>query len=189
MISSYAATRFDAITIVTVVSSLTSPVYYHWFVDGAWVGVTRDDPSYALRVPPGEQRRVECVDTNDADADPATLAPADQAPATRLLWWIRSLATDLDHYRVEQQAAGGDWELLATVAHDARAWSYEHRTERLADLTAYAWRVVPVDRAGNQGTPVATEAETIVRTPDAPIFAVAFDPDTDTVTFTEDFSS
>jgi hypothetical protein len=185
MISSYAATRFDAITIVTVVSSLTSPVYFHWFVDGEWVGVTRDDPSYALRVAPGEQLRVECVDTNDADADPDSLAPADQAPATRLLWWVRSLATDLDHYRVEQQAAGGDWELLATVAHDGRTWSYEHRTGRLTDLTAYAWRVVPVDRAGNHGTPVATEAETIVRTPDAPEFTISFDAETGRVTYAE----
>jgi hypothetical protein len=189
MILSYTARRFADLATVTVASSLSAPVYYHWFVDGEWVARTVDDPSYTLRMLPGEQLRLVCVDTNDADADPAALAPTDQAPATRRLWWVRSLATDVAYYRVEQQADGGDWELIATVTHDSRTWSYEVRTDRLDDLTAYVWRVVPVDTAGNEGTPIATEAEAVVRTPDAPIFAVAFDPDTDTVTFTEDFSS
>jgi len=120
---------------------------------------------------------------NDADADPAALAPTGQAPATRLLWWIRSLSADVEHYRVEQQADGGDWDLVATVAHDARAWSYEHRTGRLDDLTEYEWRVVPVDLAGNDGEPVATEVQVVVRVPDAPLFDIAFDEETGRVEY------
>ena len=123
MILSYAAARFGALATVTVASSLSAPVYYHWFSDGEHVATTVDQPSYTLRVLPGEQLRLVCVDTNDADADPADLAPGDQAPATRRLFWIRSLAADVEYYRVEQQAAGGDWELLATIPHDAQAWS------------------------------------------------------------------
>jgi hypothetical protein len=183
MITSTTAARFNGLTTVTVTSSLSAPVYYHWFVGGQHAATTRDVPEYTFRIPPGEQARIDCVDTNDADADPADLAPADQAPATRTLFWVRSLSADTDYYRVEQQTDGGDWELLGTVPHGA--WSYEYRTGRLDDLTDYAWRVVPVDRAGNHGTPVATETEYVVRTPDAPSFTVAWSDVTGRVTYSE----
>jgi len=185
MILTYTSFAFDTLTTVTVTTSLSSPVYYHWYRDGAHVGTTIDDPSYTFCVLPGEQAHIECVDTNDADYDPVAGAPSDEAPATRTLFWCRSLGTDVDHYRVEQQADGGDWTLLATIPHDDTQWSYQYQTPRLTDLTAYAWRVVPVDQSGNQGTALALDAEDVVRTPDAPAFAATWDDGTQLVTFSE----
>lgn len=183
-ITAYTATAFDGLITVTVTSSLSSPVYYHWYRDGAYVATTVDDASYTFRVLPGEQAHIECVDTNDADYDPVANAPTGEAPATRTLFWCRSLDTDCDHYRVEEQKDGGDWTLLATVPHADDQWSYEYHTARLDDLTAYAWRIVPVDAAGNQGTALAMDAEDVVRTPDAPDYTIDWDSGTQLVTFT-----
>jgi hypothetical protein len=55
----------------------------------------------------------------------------------------------------------------------AGQWSYSWATGRLTDLTQYAWRIVPVDGDGNDGTPLALPLETIVRVPDAPSFGVS----------------
>ncbi len=183
MILSYTTQRIGEIVTVTVASDLAGAVVYHWYRDGAYLGASTV-PEWTFYVGVGEQARIAVVDTTDEDFDPEANNP-EPYPATRRLWWIRSLSADTDHYRVEQQADGGDWELLATVAHDGARWSYEHRTGRLDDLADYAWRVVPVDRAGNQGAPLATEAEFVVRTPDAPSITLAWDSDTGRVTIDE----
>jgi len=180
-ITATTAVRIGNAVLVAVTSSLSGTVYYHWYVDGVWAGRTTT-PQHTLYVGDDAQARIEVVDTTDADFDYLAGNPTPY-PAARRLWWIRSLAADVDHYRIEQQIDGGDWSELAIVARRGEDWTYEYTTDRLTDLAEYAWRVVPVDEAGNDGTAITLAAEKIVRVPDAPEFTIAFDPDTDTVEF------
>jgi len=185
-ITSYSQRRYSNVTTVTVVSDLTPPsggaVYYHWYIDGAYVAMTRSSSrSFALEA--GDQVKIVAQDTTDPDYDAVANAPAGY-PARRSLWWLRSLDDDVEHYRVEQRREDdNDWSVVAIVRHDNRVWSYSLLTGRLDDLIGYAWRVVPVDLAGNDGTPWELATEMIVRTPDAPDFAVTFDDQTTCVTF------
>ena len=98
---------------------------------------------------------------------------------------MRSIDASAAQYRVEQQQDGGDWEQIALVFAETRRWDYTTMTDRLDDLSDYAWRVVPVDAAGNDGTAITLTAETIVRTPDAPRVSVTFDPGTTKITISE----
>ncbi len=180
-ITSYNAVRIGQITTVTVTSDLEGTIYYHWFVDGVHVGATTS-PQYTLLVEAGGQVRIEAIDTNDAAYDWVANAPAGW-PARKLLWWIRSLDSDVASYRVEQNRDAAGWTELVTIDHDEDQWSYQHLTDRLDDLIAYQWRVLPIDAAGNAGTPLSLGSETVVRTPDAPAFTITFDQGTTTVTF------
>lgn len=175
--------RVGNVTTVTVVSDLGGSIYYHWYRDGCFVRCTQV-PHHDFAIEAGDQARIECIDSNDANFDPIANAP-DAYPARRTISWLRSLATDIDHYRVEQNRASGGWTLIRRVPHDPGVWQYRVLTPRLDDLTDYQWRIVPVDAAGNEGTAETVDAETIVRTPDAPDFTISFDPDTTRVTFAE----
>jgi len=179
----YSQRREGNVTTVTVTTSLGGTVYYHWFLDGVWVGQTTTNyRSFGLAA--DEQARIECVPSHDAYFDWAAHSPA--TPAARvLLWWIRSSDTGVKQYKVEQQKDAGDWTTIATVAHQDDQWDYRLTTPRLDDLGSYAWRITPVDAAGNEGSATALDARTIVRTPDAPNFAIAFDDGTTKVTFSE----
>ena len=97
----------------------------------------------------------------------------------------RSLAAGVAAYAIQQQENGGDWATIATVAQTPDDWDFAIETDRLDDLSSYAWQVVPIDAAGNQGTPLAIAAEQIVRVPDAPNFAVEFNPTNQTIAFAE----
>lgn len=183
-ITSTTAVRVENVTTITVVSDLagSGTVYYHWYQDGAWLGRTTS-PTRSIYLDAEAQARIEVIDTVDPDFDGAAAAPAGY-PAVRTLWWTASLATDIDHYRVEQQeGAGGDWESIGVVHHVAGQWTYRQLSPRLTDLTEYTWRIVPVDRAGNDGTPTTIGPELVVRTPDAPDFDATFDPETLCVSF------
>jgi len=181
-ITAYNVTRFDVMLQATVTSSLTGTVYFHWYLDGLYQGVTTS-PTRGF-VLDDEQTRVEVVDTNDVNHDPYA-APPDAYPARRTVWWVRSLDADCDHYRVEQKEGAGAWESIGTVEHDPAKWSHDLVTDRLTDLTDYEWRVIPVSAVGNDGGPIELAVERIVRTPDAPGFTIAYDADTDKVTLTE----
>lgn len=186
-ITSLTAQRSDGATTVTAVSNLSpgagESIRFHWYVDGVYVGVTFSGTrTFALEA--GDQARVEVVDTLDPEFDPIGGAP-EAWPARRKLWWIRSTAADVDHYRVEQQADGGDWSLIGIVPDRPAAWSYDFLTPRLDDLTTYAWRIVPVDAAGNEGTPLDLGSEDVVRTPDAPAFTATYNAGPATVTIDE----
>lgn len=182
-ITSLTAARAGDVTTATAVSDLSGTVYFHWYLDGAWVGRTTTGVR-TFHLPPGEQVRLEVLDTTSDSFDAVANAPAGW-PARRTLWWTRPPTEDLARFVVEQQADGGDWAVIGTVWVVAGAWSYSLLTPRLADLADYAWRVTPYDLAGNAGTPIALPAERVVRTPDAPGFAVELDPDTQRVTFSE----
>jgi len=183
MTVSYTVTTVGDTTTVTVASTLTPPVYYFWYLDGQYLGMT-EEATRAFNLLAGEQARIDVLDSTDEDFDPYANAPA-AYPSRKTIFWIRSPATDVDYYRVEQQADGGEWETVETIPADPDAWSYSSLTERLDDLTTYAWRIIPVDVVGNDGTPLAFAAELIVRIPDAPAFAVTIDPDTSKITFAE----
>jgi len=180
-ITAYETIRATSITTVIVTSDLAGTVYFHWYVDGVYCGVTQSNRRDFF-VDEGDQVRVECVDTTDAGFDAIAGAPAGW-PARRLVWWVRSLEADVDQYRVEQSQDGGAWSTVGIVHHRDTEWEYSILTGRLDDLSDYQFRVVPVDRAGNDGAPVLLESERIVRSPDAPDFAIAYDAGTDKVTF------
>lgn len=171
-------------TTVTVTSDLAGSVWYFWYRDGAYIARTAS-PVYTFGVEPGEQLRVEVIDTNDPDMDPIKAAPAGY-PARRTLYWVRTTATDVDFYRVEQKEGAGDWTSIGRVYHSEARWVYSLLTGVLTDLASYQFRVVPVDRAGNDGTPVTLDAETVVRSPDAPDFTASYDGGTQRITFAED---
>ncbi len=181
MITSYQTTRLGNVTTVTVTSDLSGTVYYHWYIDGAYVAST-SVPMRAFHLADGDQVRIEVIDTNDPAFDPIAGAPTGW-PARRTIWWVRSVDADVEQYRVEQKKDAGDWSAVATVFAVDGQWSYRLLSDRLCDLADYTWRVVPVDAAGNDGTPIEIGPETIVRTPDAPNFAISFDENTTKVTF------
>ena len=183
MITAIDTTRIGTITSVTVTSSLSGTVYYHWYLDGSFI-VTTTANTYTFNLKEGEQVILSVIDTTDADFDPIANAP-DGWPSTRTLTWIRSLSDDVAKYRVEQSTDEESWTTLAEVLHVADAWEYAHVTDPLTDLETYYWRVVPVDEAGNDGTALTLGPERIVRTPNAPEFTVSFDSETDKITWAE----
>ncbi len=190
MITAYSQTRIGNATVVTVTSDRGEPVlYYHWYVDGVWVGSTTA-PERAFYLDSGDEATILCLDTADPAFDGAAAGAmgGGAAPgwsARRSIWWVRSAATDVAYYRVDQSKAGGAWAEIGRIPADETRWDYSLLTSRLDDLTEYAWRVVPVDMAGNDGTALALDAETVVRTPDSPDYAIAFSAETTRVTWSE----
>jgi hypothetical protein len=180
-ITSYQQQRFGTLTIVTVTSDLSGTIYYHWYIDGAFIASTQS-PMRSFTLETGDQIRIEVKDTNDADYDPIANAP-DGYPARRTIWWIRSTDDDVVSYRVEQKKGAGDWTSIGIVQRNGEAWTYSLLSPRLDDLNAYQWRVIPVDVAGNDGTARTVDAEDVVRTSDAPDFTISFDSGTAKVTF------
>lgn len=178
----YEQFQLGQLTTIRVTTPLVGNVYYYWFVDGAFVGMTAS-PEYVMILPEGDQARVECIASNDASFDYLLNRPA--TPATRsVVWWIASASSDVAAYRIEQAKDGGAWAEIGRINHDAARWDYRFVSPRLDDLASYAWRVVPIDRVGNDGEVVSRAVRTIVRTPDGPDFAIAFDDYTTRVTFT-----
>ncbi len=177
----FAQRRDGNVSTVTVTTNLAGTVYYHWYVDGVWVAVTNSN-HFSFVAAAGEQSRIEVEVSNDPGFDQVANAP--DTPAARVtLYWIRSTDTDVREYKVEQQLDGGDWATIATVPFQAGSWDYRITSPRLDDLGSYAWRVTPVDAAGNDGSATSLGARTIVRTPDAPEFTATFDEGTTKVTF------
>lgn len=182
-ITSISQVRVGSVTIVTAISGLSGTVYFHWYLDGVHVSSTQSN-RHSIYMDNGDSGRVDVLDTTDPDFDPIANAPAGW-PARRTLQWHRSAATDMDHYRVEQDIDGGGFAAIGTVHHDPLQWVYTFLTPRLVDLAVYTWRIVPVDTSGNDGAATTIRTEKIVRTPDAPDFTVAWDEGTTKVTWTE----
>ena len=182
MITSYTTTRLDDVTLVAVTSDLVGEVFFHWYLDGMYMGAT-SVASRTFQIPPGSQAEIEVKDTLDADFDPLSFAPA-AAPARKTLWWVRSTDANVAKYRIEQQKDGGDWTVLADIPAGPSQWEYWYTTARLDDLAEYSWRIAPYDAAGNPGTALSFTQEKIVRQPDAPAFSVALNAGPQTVTFT-----
>lgn len=172
--------RLGNFTTVTVSSDLGGTVYFHWYLDGSWLGGgTETERTIAMQT--GDEGRLEVQDTTDEDYDPITNAPAGY-PARRTIWWVRSADSDVERYLVEQQKDGGAWSTIGTVPHVDGQWSYQFLSPRLTDLSSYAWRVTPYDAALNAGTAVTLDTVKVVRTPDAPAFTATFNAGPTTVT-------
>lgn len=183
MITGITLKRFGNVTIATATSTLGAGAFYFWYLSGSYAGRTRT-PSQQFYLEAGDQERLAVLDSLDPNFDPILNAPADY-PARRTITWQRSFSTDIEHYRVEQQTDGGDWSVLTRISDTGAAWEYSWTTARLTDLTEYVWRVIPVDQAGNDGTPISTTSTKLVRRPDAPNFTATFNAGGSTVTFTE----
>lgn len=177
--------RMSNITAVIVTSDLVpgagQSINYYWYLDGVFIERTVNNRN-AFMVSAGDQARIDIVDSLDADMDIIANAPT-AYPARRSIVWVRSTDATVVRYRIEQQKAGGAWQTIGTVAPLSQQWSLSVLSPRLDDLTSYAWRLVPVDADGNDGTILALSAEQIIRRPDAPDFALAFDAGTTRVTF------
>lgn len=178
----YQMVRIGDVVQVAVTTTAANVAWYCWYVDGAFVAKTRE-PAMSFQLPAGDQARLDVIPTADENFDPIAGAP-DGYPSRRTLWWVRSVAIDAAAYRIEQREGTGDWSTIAVVTHDAAKWDYAFVTDRLNDLTAYTWRIIAIDAAGNEAAPLVIGPETLVRTPDAPGFAIVFDADTRTVEFT-----
>lgn len=181
------AIRTNSATVLVAQSDLAPPVYFHWFVDG--LHSPENGPRFAKQLDAGDAARVQVMDTTDPNFDWAAAAPQGW-PARRTLWWVKKEVDELDvgtgplvEFKIEQNRAGAGWVTIAIV-RATDAWAYSVMTPRLDDLVVYDWRVTPVDRAGNEGTPLDFAADRVVRTPDAPNFTAAFSSGTQKVTFT-----
>jgi hypothetical protein len=183
MITAYSQTRNQNMSVVSVTSDLAGIIYYFWYLAGAFVAATQRN-AYTFLLQPGEQARVDVIDTNDPDFDPIAHAQAGY-PARRSIHWVKSQDADASSYRVEQRKDAGAWSTIGIIYASPEKWSHVLLSPILEDLAVYEWRITPVDQAGNDGTAIALSAETIVRTPDAPNFAVAFSQTTGRVTFSE----
>ena len=181
-ITSTTMQRVGRVTNVTVVSDLGSIVYYHWYVNGSYVGQTLV-PYRTFVLDDDEQADIDTNDTNDADYDAVANAP-EGYPSRRTIFWTASPDADVAYYLVEQKKDAEDWATIATVANDG-SWSFTLTTLRLTDLADYQWRVTPYDAAGNAGDAITIGPETVVRVPDGPVYELAFDDDTQLVTYSE----
>lgn len=171
------------VTTVTVTTNLPGRIFYHWYLDGTWVGMTATNQR-AFVMLPGEQATIDCIPTQDAGFDYLANSP-DVFTRRVVLWWIRSADTDVVSYLVEQQKDAGSWVEIGSLDYEADRWEYRITTPQLDDQGAYAWRVSSVDAAGNVGTPVTLDSRIIVRTPDAPDFTATFNEGTTRVAFAE----
>jgi hypothetical protein len=111
--------------------------------------------------------------------DVAGGTPADAHPPYLDLYWLP--VSDAVKYRIEEDTGSSTWVARKTIAADPSRSFYVHRTGTLADETTHAWRVVPIDAAGNDGTP-ATFSALMVRNPDVPDQEFAYDAGTGVVT-------
>lgn len=184
--TSITQSRSGNVTIATATTSLTGTVYFFWYLDGLYVGSTTStdsgQASHTFALSPTEQARIDVLTSNSPDFDPVANAPA-AWPARRMLVFTRSFDANVVRYRIEQQKAAGAWSQIGMVQHDPRRWIYQFLTPRLDDLTQYAWRITPLDAAGQAGTLISLPAELIVRTPDAPTFTLTFNSGTARITF------
>lgn len=180
-IISESVTRIGEISLLEMTSDLSGTIYYHWYREGAWVGMTTE-PRKHFRLEPGDEERIICQDTNDAAYDPVANAPAGY-PARRSVFWTQSSVGNVRTFKVQEKKAAGSWTDRATIR--GHAWAYDWLSARLDDLTDYAHRVLGVDAAGNDGPPVAMDAARVVRRPDSLAFDIAYSAGTNRVTFSE----
>lgn len=125
---------------------------------------------YELSVTGGEVPVIEVLD--DASANPQS-----SFPNGLTLGW----RTDPESatYRVDRWT-GADWLEVDTLAASDGGWQ-SYSTGVLADGATHLWRVVPIDSAGNSGTPLEFSA-LMVRHPDPPDVDYAYESVGRTVT-------
>lgn len=160
-----------------------SSVYYYWFRDGVFVGITTT-PRRTFQVRSGQQAAIEAVIRNSPDVDPSTIGAV--LPSGKvILEWVRSDGSDEVAYRIQQKQDAGSYTTIARVPMDG-SWSYRYETGKLDDLSEYTWKIIGIDAAGNvQSSGVTVGPITIVRRPDAPDCDFSYDSGTARVTIGE----
>ncbi len=162
-------------------SDLTPPVYFHWYLDGVWQGMTQTGEKDFL-LAAGEQFNLVILDTVDPDFDYLANAPAGY-PARRTIEFLESADEDTAYYLVQlatgaSTPASNDWFTSENgkLMHRPGQWIYRHTTAPLDDLTWYWFSIVPYDAAGNAGSRKTIGREYVAHTPNAQDLAATFDP-------------
>lgn len=168
---------------VLVTTNLSGVVYYHWYLDGVWVATTRR-PQREFVVPAGEQREIEVWTTRWRGFDGQRHPPETHA-GHRVFYWLRAAASDIAKYLAQYKLGAGDWVTFRTVEHRPGQWQYQAETPLLDDAGSYSFQVVPVDRSGNEGTPLDLGTLVVVRRPDVTVYACTWDSGSGKVTFAE----
>jgi hypothetical protein len=147
------------------------PFYVYDLSEGGLIGTTYQT-AFTITLEPGESRVIEVRESAYA------VTPRGY-PSRLLLFWYAVAGTS--YYRVEEYA-GGLWTLRQMI-YDRGQGHFSYRTPPLEDGSVASWRVVPVGTNGSEGTP-ATWTALMVRHPDPPQVAFAYDEDTGTVAIT-----
>ena len=175
--------RIGSVINVFAQSYLAGTIYYHWYIDGAFVDAgTNNMKSFYLDST--RQFKIDCIDTNDVNFDSIANAPAGY-PADRSIYFTQSQDIDVSYYRIDQKKDSDDRKKLATITHLEDIWDYTWLSGDLVDKSTYQWWVVPIDSSDNEGTEIELDALKIIRTPNAPDFEIEYAPGTQRVTFSE----
>jgi len=174
--------RAGARALVSVTTNLSGSVYYHWYVNGRWIGVTQRPQHWFHVQDERRQIEIECVATKWSRFDHELHRPL-QYHGHPLVSWIRSASTDVAHYLAQYRQDAGEWTTFQQVRHVAGRWQYRVTAPLLADGSAYEFRVVPVNTSAVAGTPIVLDTVTVVRTPPVTAYVCTYDEDTDRVTF------
>jgi hypothetical protein len=130
---------------------------YRIYIDGVLVS-TQVGATYDIRIGSNQNPMIEVLDTTTAIPSPAF-------PGYLELGWV--LDANAAQYRIDQMNNNGQWVTQATMNADSTSAWQEYTTPVLTDQATAQWRIVPIDAAGNAGTPVAFMA-LMVRYPDVP---------------------
>lgn len=168
--------------IATSNKSIPENIYYFWYVDGTYMGMTRR-PVFEFNILSGEHIRIDVLDSCSRGFDAEGNAP-DVVSARYTLYWNPS-DEETAYYRVRQQKSGGSWVTIGKIRHEQGRWNYCCVTPVLDDQGTYTFDVAAVDARGNVGSTVAADSVKIWRIPDPRGYTAAYDEDTDKVTFSE----
>lgn len=141
--------------VIEVVSNLGGTVFFHWWIDGAYLGMTVTG-RMEFQVADGEQSRITVHDTTDAAFDPIGSGQAPRFPPARMTAaWYKSLEADTAYYQVwmkeETNVPAEEYHLIGTVPHDPARWLYTFLSPRSRGF-GFSFDIRPVDKAGNIGT-------------------------------------
>ena len=112
--------------------------------------------------------------------DAAAAEPAAAYPGRLLLGWWPS--PDVDYYRIDEYYNSAWLERVRVQDHGEGFFTW--RTRFLADVTSHQFRIVPVGIDGNEGGAINLTS-LMVRHPDPPDVAYAYDSGTTKVTISE----
>jgi len=163
-------------------TSTESTPTFRVYRDGVLIATTTTT-SIDIAVAPGESPAIEVLDD-------ATTLPEAGFPGWALLTWFRPSGGGGDYYLIEEYVSGapGSWVTrrkikdLGSTAQPAGYFRW--RSRWLEDVTTHQFRITPVGANGNDGTAV-THAIFVVRRPDPPTVAIAWDSGTAKLTITE----
>lgn len=163
--------------VVTWSSSLGSPEYYV-YQDGKLVTKTFAE-TWTFHIPSPKDTDAPREDPLISILDDST-PPGYTSPGRIYLSWYPD--PDAAYYLIEEEIESVFTEVVR-IPETGRGY-YRWLTQWLTDGYETAWRITPVDAAGNSGTPFDFEF-TQVRHPDTPNVEFSYSDITGTVTITE----